>query len=92
MQDKRGRVVPDACPLLTFTLQGEGRILSVGNGDPMYPGQDHPSAKDCKSFTIPAFNGLAQVIIQSTDTPSALTLTASGDGLKTGTLTVSTVR
>ena len=92
VQDKRGRVVPDACPLLTFTLQGEGRILSVGNGDPMYPGQDHPSAKDCKSFTIPAFNGLAQVIIQSTDTPSALTLTASGDGLKTGTLTVSTVR
>jgi beta-galactosidase len=90
VQDKRGRVVPDACPLLTFTLQGEGRILSVGNGDPMYPGQDHPSAKDCKSFTIPAFNGLAQVIIQSTDTPSALTLTASGDGLKTGTLTVST--
>ena len=92
VQDKRGRVVPDACPLLTFTLQGEGRILSVGNGDPMYPGQDHPSAKDCKSFTIPAFNGLAQVIIQSTDTPSALTLTASSDGLKTGTLTVSTVR
>ena len=87
VQDKRGRVVPDACPLLTFSC-----ILSVGNGDPMYPGQDHPSAKDCKSFTIPAFNGLAQVIIQSTDTPSALTLTASGDGLKTGTLTVSTVR
>ena len=29
VQDKKGRVVPDACPVLTFTLEGEGRILGV---------------------------------------------------------------
>jgi beta-galactosidase len=90
VQDKRGRVVPDACPLLTFTLQGEGRILGVGNGAPMYLGQDHPSEKDCKTFSIPAFNGLAQVIIQSTDTPSALTLTCNGEGLKDGSVAFTT--
>ena len=37
VQDQKGRIVPDACPKLTFRLEGHGRILGVGNGDPMYP-------------------------------------------------------
>ncbi len=90
VQDKKGRVVPDACPVLTFTLEGEGRILGAGNGDPMYPGQDHPSDANCREFTIPAFNGLAQVLIQSMSTPSALVLRCQGDGLKTGSVNIST--
>ena len=90
VQDKKGRVVPDACPVLTFTLEGEGRILGAGNGDPMFPGQDHPSDANCREFTIPAFNGLAQVLIQSTPTPSALVLRCQGDGLKTGSINIST--
>ena len=64
VQDRKGRIVPDACPVLTFRLSGEGRILGVGNGDPSYLGADHPREKDCKEFQIPAFNGLAQVIVQ----------------------------
>ena len=90
VQDQRGRVVPDACPMLTFTLEGEGRIIGAGNGDPMYPGQDHPSDVNCHEFTIPAFNGLAQVLIQSTSTPSTLVLRCQGDGLKTGSINIST--
>ena len=90
VQDKKGRVVPDACPVLTFTLEGEGRILGAGNGDPMFPGQDHPSDANCREFTIPAFNGLAQVLIQSTPTPSALVLRCQSDGLKTGSINIST--
>ena len=90
VQNKKGRVVPDACPVLTFTLEGEGRILGAGNGDPMYPGQDHPSDANCREFTIPAFNGLAQVLIQSMSTPSALVLRCQGDGLKTGSVNIST--
>ena len=90
VQDKKGRVVPDACPVLTFTLEGEGRILGAGNGDPMFPGQDHPSDDNCREFTIPAFNGLAQVLIQSTPTPSALVLRCQSDGLKTGSINIST--
>ena len=90
VQDQRGRVVPDACPMLTFTLEGEGRIIGAGNGDPMYPGQDHPSEANCHEFTIPAFNGLAQVLIQSTSTPSTLVLRCQGDGLKTGSINIST--
>ena len=90
VQDKKGRVVPDACPVLTFTLEGEGRILGAGNGDPMFPGQDHPSDANCREFTIPAFNGLAQVLIQSTPTPSALVLRCQGNGLKTGSINICT--
>ena len=88
VQDAKGRLVPDACPVLTFRLQGEGRILGVGNGDPSYLGEDHPAARDCREFTIPAFNGLAQVIVQSTPTPSALTLSCSAAQLKSAELTL----
>ena len=88
VQDQNGRIVPDACPMLTFRLEGEGRILGVGNGDPSYLGADHPKDKDCREFSIPAFNGLAQVIIQSTKTAGSLQLTAISDGLKESILTL----
>jgi beta-galactosidase len=89
VQDHKGRIVPDACPKLSFQLQGAARILGVGNGDPMYLGEDHPKTLDCKTFYIPAFNGLAQVLVQSTGEPSIITLSCLSDGLKTGTITVS---
>ncbi len=89
VQDQKGRIVPDACPKLSFQLQGAARILGVGNGDPMYLGEDHPKTLDCKTFSIPAFNGLAQVLVQSTGEPSNITLSCLSDGLKTGTITVS---
>jgi len=90
IQDKKGRVVPTACNPLTLRLNGEGRILGVGNGDPMYLGKDHPDDPDCHEFQIPAFNGLAQVLIQSSNTPSSLTLECSSDGLTTGAINIQT--
>ena len=90
VQDQKGRIVPDACPTLNFTHEGEGRILGVGNGDPMYLGADHPKEKDCRQFSIPAFNGLAQILIQSAEIPSALTLNCESPGLKSGSITIDT--
>ena len=90
LHDQNGRIVPDACNVLKFTLEGNGRILGAGNGDPQYMGEDHPKEKDCQTFSIPAFNGLAQVLIQSSQVPSALRLTANGDGLKTGVILITT--
>ena len=90
VQDLKGRFVPDACPVLTFKLDGEARILGVGNGDPMYPGEDHPKEQVCKEFSIPAFNGLAQVLIQGTESPSVVTLECFSDGLKTSSLVFNT--
>ena len=90
LHDQNGRLVPDACNTLKFTLEGNGRIIGAGNGDPQYMGEDHPKDKDCRAFSIPAFNGLAQVLIQSSREPSALRLTANGDGLKTGVILITT--
>lgn len=90
VQDAKGRIVPDACPMLTFKLAGDGRILGVGNGDPSYLGADHPDHNDCHEFSIPAFNGLAQVIIQSSRNSSALQLSGEANKLKTGELTITT--
>lgn len=88
VQDQKGRIVPDACPLLTFQLDGPARILGAGNGDPMYLGEDHPKEKDCRKFSIPAFNGLAQLIVQSSDTTASLSLTCQSEGLKTGSIAI----
>ena len=88
VQDQKGRVVPDACPLLTFTLEGNGRILGAGNGDPMYLGEDHPKEKDCRQFTIPAFNGLAQVLVQSGEEASTITLRCEGEKLQAGSVSM----
>ena len=90
IQDQKGRIVPDACQMLTFTLEGGGRILGVGNGDPSYMGDDHPKMSDCSTFSIPAFNGLAQVLIQSDKKASTLQLTANSDGLKPGSISITT--
>lgn len=91
IQDTRGRIVPNACPLLTLSLQGDGRILGVGNGNPAYLGEDHPREKDCHQFQIPAFNGLAQVLIQSGKTPTQLVLSCTGDKLTSGSITLLSV-
>ena len=90
IQDQKGRIVPDACPKLTLRLEGHGRILGVGNGDPMYLGEDHPKEKDCHVFSIPAFNGLAQVLVQSGDEAGMLKLSCEAEGLKPSSLQITT--
>ena len=88
VQDQKGRVIPDACPLLNLSLEGDGRILGVGNGDPMCLGADHPKELNCKAFAIPAFNGLAQVIVQSGEMPSTMTLRCQSEKLQTGSISI----
>ena len=88
LKDKKGRLVPDACPELELSLSGDGRILGVGNGDPSWNGAENPGDKDCRSFRVKAFNGLAQVLVQSGKTAGTLTLTCTGEGLSSSTLTL----
>ena len=93
IQDVKGRIVPDACPMLTVSLEGDGHILGVGNGDPSYPGEDHPKDRNCKEFRIQAFNGLAQVLVQSTCGASAdIMLHVSSESLKAGELSIITIK
>ena len=92
LKDAKGRFVPDACPMLTFRLEGNGRIIGAGNGDPSYLGADHPKDKDCKEFRIPAFNGLAQVLIQSNRDAGNILLKCNSNGLKEGTTMIQSVQ
>ena len=88
--DAKGRVVPDACHELTFRLQGEGHILGVGNGNPSWLGSDHPNSSDCHEFQVEAFNGYAQVLVQSTKNAGPLTLECSSAGMKSALLRLET--
>ena len=92
VQDEKGRIVPNACPMLKIQLEGDAHIIGAGNGDPMYLGEDHPQNQNCKEFSIPAFNGLAQILVQSSDAASSITLRCMSDGLKTGSVVIQSLR
>ena len=66
LQDKKKRFVPTACNDLTITVSGPVRILGVGNGDPAYQATERPADTDARTYQVKAFNGLAQVLLQST--------------------------
>jgi len=73
--DAQGNVVPTATNTVSFTVSG-GAIIGVGNGNPNSHDAD-------KGTQIPLFGGLAEVIVQSTNVPGSITLTASSSGLPT---------
>ena len=89
--DERGRFVPTACLPVTVTVEGPVRILGAGNGDPAFRGRERPEDPAARSFTIDTFNGLAQVLIQSTGEPGAATVQLN-TGLCTYSVTISAVR
>jgi beta-galactosidase len=71
--DAQGRHVPTASQRVRFSVTG-GRLLGVGNGDPSCLESDQGPERSL-------FNGLAQVIVQSTRQPGEIHLTAEADGL-----------
>ena len=78
--DPKGRPVPDAMNELTFTVDGNARILGAGNGDPAWLGEEKP-ARDGRSIRLPAFNGLAQILVQAGTESGTATLRCMGEGL-----------
>jgi beta-galactosidase len=82
--DAQGRAVPTADDSITFKVSGEGKFLGVGNGD---PNCQEPDNKPKRSL----FNGLAQLIVQSTKTSGEIVVEASsGTRLPATTLTITT--
>ena len=67
--DKDGRAIPTAHNKISFKVSGEGAFLGVGNGDPNCQESDKEPERSL-------FNGLAQVIVQSTKTPGTITVEA----------------
>jgi beta-galactosidase len=79
--DSEGRVVPTADDEITFSVQGQGRILGVDNGQPN-------SHESYKGNTRRAFSGLALVLLQPTGGAGAMTLSASSPSLTGAQLSV----
>ncbi len=77
LQDRRGRFVPDACEEIGLEVAGPVRILGVGNGDPAWQAQEQPSVRNARTFRVRSFNGLAQVILQTTRETGTATLTCT---------------
>jgi len=67
--DKDGRAVPTANSLIGFNVSGEGTLIGVGNGDPNCQQSDKEPKRSL-------FNGLAQVILQSTKRPGEIRIEA----------------
>jgi beta-galactosidase len=85
VKDKRGREVPDAGHLVHFRVQGDARIVGVGNGDPSSHEADQ-CAPDAWQRSL--FNGKCQVIIQSGKTAGAIRLEATSEGLQPAVATI----
>lgn len=93
LQDKKKRMVPTACDELQITVDGPVRILGVGNGNPTWQAAERPTDANARTFRLKAFNGLAQVLLQSTGEAGQAILTVqAGDDVRQATLTVQTVR
>ncbi|MGC9349309.1 MAG: sugar-binding domain-containing protein, partial [Anaerolineae bacterium] len=79
--DAEGHPVPTADDLITFDVQGPGRLIGVDNGNPI-------SHEPFQANKRRAFNGLCLAIVQSTRAPGTLRVTASAPGLAADTVRV----
>jgi beta-galactosidase len=79
--DSQGRLMPVASNEINFKINGPGRLIGLGNGDPSC---HEPDKGDKRS----AFNGLCAAIVQTFKQPGEIRVEASADGLESATLTV----
>jgi beta-galactosidase len=75
IKDDKGRVVPTANNLVKFSIEGPGRIIGTGNGNPT-------SYEPDKASQRMAFNGYCIVLVQSDKTAGVIRLKASSETLK----------
>ena len=75
--DARGRAVPDAANRIRFHVEGDGKVIGVGNGDPTSLEADTASERR-------AFAGLAQAIVRIGTSAAPLRIRATADGLTGG--------
>ena len=80
--DDQGNVVPNADNLINFTVNGDGKIIGVDNGN----------QRDDASFKLnarKAFNGHAYAVIQGSRKPGELLISVQSDGLKPASVKIS---
>lgn len=86
--DREGREVPDADNLIRFSIEGDGKIIGVGNGD---PSSHEPDKCADGAWQRTLFNGKCQVIIQSGTKPGMIKFDAKATGLWSGGTDIQTI-
>jgi beta-galactosidase len=86
--DEQNRLVPTANHKLAFHISGAGQLIGVGNGNPNCLESDKEPKRSL-------FNGLAQVIIQSTDEAGRILVEAveeapTGQPLRSASVVIAT--
>ena len=81
IKDAKGRVVPTAGNLVKFSIEGPGKIIGTGNGDPSSHEPDKASQRK-------AFNGYCLVLVQAEKQAGEIRLKASSDTLKSDELLI----
>lgn len=82
--DVTGYPVPTAGNRISVRVEGAGKLLGLGAGDP-------GSHENPKSNTMPAFNGLLLAVVQSTKEIGEIVLMAESTGLKPARLALTTI-
>jgi beta-galactosidase len=86
--DSEGREIPTAEDLINFEVEGNGKIIGVGNGNP----SSHEADKYLDgNYKRKLFSGKCEVIVQSTLTPGEIKLKATGNGLTEANLMIKSI-
>jgi len=86
--DREGREVPDADNLIQFEIEGPGKIIGVGNGD---PSSHEPDKCMDGAWQRRLFNGKCQVIIQAMKNTGMIKFNAKAVGLWAGGTDIQTI-
>lgn len=78
--DENGNEVPDADNRIRFYLEGDAKIIGVGNGD---PSSHEPDQCMDGAWQRSLFNGKCQLIVQAGDSAGIIKLEAKAAGLRT---------
>ncbi|MBR1548630.1 MAG: DUF4982 domain-containing protein [Prevotella sp.] len=81
--DSKGRVVPTVEGEVTFSVDGEAKVIAVDNGD-------HSSGDLFSGNRKRLYEGFAMAILRSTRTPGKVKVTAACDGMKSATKSFTT--
>lgn len=85
IKDAQGRVVPTADNLVQFSIEGPGKIIGVGNGNPKSHEPDKASQRK-------AFNGYCLVLVQSEKQAGEIRLKAVSENLKSAEVVIKSNR
>jgi len=81
--DSGGREVPDANNEIQFSVQGDAKIIGLGNGD---PNSHEPDQSSGGTYQRSLFNGKCQMILQADNSIGEIKIEGKAVGIKTGAI------